>query len=505
MLLHPAGEKWQESRVATASAGIDAENPSVGQISRMIMFADGSVFAGCSDTGNCILLEPRGATFTHIVSSTRAHFQYVSKYAPRATHHLLRGAVLFRNTHTAEPFFCPDVFRLIGIPFPDPAKRRPSPVAVQRAHWPRKVSKEYCYFDDEDAVHVNSMDGHAHFSLSPHRQLVRLSYPLALPVLHDTGPAWSAYKREQNKANSTPRFFHVEINQLYPVHACPPAFAPALQLAFQILEKVAADDDDDEEEGDTQTIVDTLLPAVAMASVNEHDMLEWRDVGKEPCNIHGGTWKEEAMNLCKSTLPLAVPTALPTRVDWTPDRTIWVQPVKKDNEISPLSAFDERPVKSSTASTFGTAVFVAVHDNDAFLHVTSTKSEDGTGSAYVYEYRMDSKGTKRTFTIPGAPEYYKHTLRYIDRLQRDTESCEILRFEPFRRANETPMPGADERAEAVYKPLEHIEREIKDREMARDRAARRRQEYENFVPDMHFVMEQTRRFLHLQQEAGSLA
>ena len=86
--------------------------------------------------------------------------------------------------------FCPDAFKLLGIPF-QTAKQKQDlagdgkqyPQRTDRIHWPKYTAyDDYCTVDTSDeSVVVLSTDGLATLSLSPHEQVVRVTYPFVVP------------------------------------------------------------------------------------------------------------------------------------------------------------------------------------------------------------------------------------------------------------------------------------------------------------------------------------
>ena len=119
-------ERHFETNLHGANNNSDNNNNATG-IHRMMIFESGLVYVSALN-GDCILLEPHCLTFTYVLRNG-TFTQHVSKYSPTQTHNLLKNAILFKNTHitlsnnsneTSEefvPFFCPDTFALLNIPF----------------------------------------------------------------------------------------------------------------------------------------------------------------------------------------------------------------------------------------------------------------------------------------------------------------------------------------------------------------------------------------------------
>ena len=436
-------------------------------VDRMVMFDNGLVLVSQFNDGSnkhmgqsqSLLLEPHGATFTYIAKN-RTHSRHLSKFAPSVTHTLLRAAILFRNTHATEPFFCPETFTLLSILHPDPRTRRASPVRIDRAHWPVEITKQYCHLDDDDAVHVGSVGSHTSLSLSPHQRVVRVTFPVSLPVL---------------KTETEQRYFHIEVSQIFPVQNCPETFAHPLKLAMstvQCLEKGAVGTK-------AEGYLDTPLPRTKLTAGDE--LVQWTVNAHDICNVFGATWKEHVIELSTDTKPLlAVPTARPVVVEWTPEYTLW-----------PGASAAEKGAKACYCS-----VGVVMHGDDTYLHVTGEKSEDGPGSGYVHAYRIDGKGEYQTYTCAAAPVEYASVLRYVDHLRRSQAALEKMRVEPFTE----PEGTANGRA-----PISPIERYYNAQDRKRNVLQAGIARYNDGKQSMDAIMQQTRRYLerqNLHEETG---
>ena len=151
------GYRGHEAANAEAGSHGKGGNASGGMISRMLVFESGAVYVA-SKGGDSILLEAHGECFT-LVLANGTYRQHVTKYAPRCTHHMLKNAILFKNTHHTKvmpkgrnrtsteyppPLFCPDAFKLLGIPFRTAKQKQDLIVdgkqfsqGTDRLHWPK--------------------------------------------------------------------------------------------------------------------------------------------------------------------------------------------------------------------------------------------------------------------------------------------------------------------------------------------------------------------------------
>ena len=164
-----------------------------------------------------------------------------------------------------------------------------------------------------------------------------------------------------------------------------------------------------------------------------------------------------------------MPTARPIIVEWSPEYTLW-------------------PQSSSSGRTYG-SVGVVVHADDTYLEVTGEKSEDGIGSGYVHVYHMDKKGEYRTYTCGAAPVEYTDVLRYVDHLRRSQAALQQLGSKHFSKPELATPSG----------PLLPIERTYNMQDRAKSDHEAGILRYNEGKHSMEAIMEQTRRYLELQE------
>ena len=304
-----------ELGAATEAAGGDGTAPR-GTISRMLIFESGAVFVASHAGDNYLAGGPRRmlhagaceryaqAARDEVCAATHAPHakerNFVQKRPPYQSNVKGRSRA---STEYPPPFFCPDVFGLLGIPFRtarhdhDPtADGNVHPRCADRLHWPKyTVYDDYCTVNTSDeSVVVSSTDGLANLSLSPHEQIVRVAYPLMVP-------AESKSRVDEGRENGTADksatvVFVVAIDQIFPAQQCPAMFKHPYCLAKKLSaldlsgENVNEGAEAEANDGCLH-VVDALLPK---CNVNSKDramnMYDWHDVTKSvsPLECPGG-------------------------------------------------------------------------------------------------------------------------------------------------------------------------------------------------------------------------
>lgn len=510
-----------------------------GAISRMLVFESGAVYVA-SHGGDSILLEAHGECFT-LVFANGTHRQHVTKYAPRCTHHMLKNAILFKNAHHTKatpkgrnrtssgyppPFFCPDVFRLLGIPFRtarhdhDPtADGNVHPRAADRLHWPKyTVYDDYCTVNTSDeSVVVSSTDGLATLSLSPHEQIVRVTYPLMVPAESKS----RVDERRENgaAAKSAKVVFVVAIDQIFPAQQCPAMFKHPYCLAKKLsaLDLSEGNVNEGAEANDgCLHVVDALLPK---CNVNSKDramnMYDWHDVTKSVSPL-GMSWREECVELAKKLVPPYVPTIERVLVEWNEANTIWYfAPAEEESANGGEDAVSAEAYASKGTSplvTYG----VLLHDSNAYLHVVYESGFQNSDDGHVHEYLMHTNRFHSTYTCQACKEEHKSAVQYVQRLHRHHEACVTLRTEAFSRTKvsvdkgEVDECGSSQLQLLAYEDLattstvDGIAARLEHRESDRLKLLGKIESHLRRQPDIDRVLEQTRRFFERQKIEAKL-
>ena len=549
---------------------IDTNNTSttVVNITRMIIFESGLVYAS-NTNGDSILLEPHCMTFTFILHNGM-HRQHVSKYAPRETHYLLKNAILFKNTHITttttatttatsssfsninnntftSPFFCPDVYQLLNIPFHTSniekmnGDNNDKNSFIDRIHWPKFMKyNNYCIINNEDeSINILSTDGFSKLSLSPHEQIVHVSYPFIIPVttgatstttttttMTTTNRSSSPTSNQTNTTTTNNNMIHhININHIFPSTKCPSMFQHPFTIAKKLSDSTLSvnhnddDDDDDGKDNGNLYVVDTLLPKAIDINDDEYklNLYDWHDVTSCVSPL-GLSWKEECVELGKGVVPMHVPTIERVLVEWNENHTIWfIGPHIPDNKTMKETR-QKNSIETAKDTREDTLPLVEygllLHNNNAYLKILYEKGFHHSDNGHIHEYLMHTNTFYSTYTCLACKDEHKDSVRYVQRLHRHHEACVTLQMESFVGTNKKIISNDDallnnngdgdrkltyEDLTGVSLPIQDIAFKMKLRDVEKEKLLYKIEQHRIRQPDIDMVLEQTRRFIERQK------
>ena len=414
------------------------------------------------------------------------------------------------------PFFCPDAFKLLGIPFRTAKQKqdlivdgKQFPQGTDRLHWPKYTTyDDYCTVDTSDeSVVVLSTDGLATLSLSPHEQVVRVTYPFVVPS--DSNPRNKKIRKSKHVAGAegTKKVYVVEIDQIFPAQQCPAMFKHpyclAKELAALDLPEENANEGVEANDGFLY-VVDTLLPKANTNTDRAMNMYDWHDVTKNVSPL-GMSWKEECVELAKHLVPPYVPTIERVLVEWNEANTIWY-----------FGLTEEDSNESSDGSRISLVTYgILLHNTNSYLHVVYESGFQKSDDGHVHEYRMHTNNFHSTYTCQACKEEHKDAVQYVQRLHRHHEACVALQTEAFYRSkismeqSEGDVTGSSQRRMvhedlATMSTIDDIAFRLNHRESERSRLLGKIESHRRKQPDIDLVLEQTRRFFERQKIEAKL-
>jgi len=531
--------KGNAEQTETSRSGAKNKNNKNDNIHRMMIFESGLVYAAAVN-GDSVLLEPHCLTFTYVLRNG-TFTQHVSKYSPRQTHYLLKNAILFKNTHIAlsnknnsteedfVPFFCPDIFTLLNIPFrttyidsagsDEKSNTSNENPIIDRIHWPKYMTyKQYCTINnDDESTTILSTDGFSKLSLSPHEQIVHVSYPFVIPDSTESIPLLPGnYKNKQ----PTTKIYHIHVNHIFPTDICPKMFQHPYNIAKDLSDSTLSEGKDDHEEDEDNIgrlkplhVVDVLLPKATNINDDEYklNLLDWHDVRRCVSPL-GLSWKEECVELGKNVMPLNVPTIERVLVEWTSDHTIWL------SENKPKARKQQQEEEEDSINRrFPTVEYgVLLHSNNAFLKVIYQKGFHNSDNGHIHEYLMHTNAFFNTYTCLACKDEHKDAIRYVQRLHRHHEACMTLQIDSFIGKKEKKMTTGTETNKNensknvidklkyedlanVPLPIHDIAIKMKLRDQEKEHLLQKIERYRMKQPDIDMVLQQTRRFIERQK------